>query len=127
MRYARSWFTPALGSTLLACTWGCSSSAPSVDTTTAEATVSGTVRVRDKPMDGGEIAFDPTNYKRTDETARKAIIGKDGTYSITTLQGRNSVRIFGPMVQKEPQLGYGMQTLDVQPGENTFNIDLPPK
>ncbi len=127
MRYARSWFTPALGSTLIACTWGCDGGTPAVDTTTAEATVSGTVSVRGKPMVDGEIAFYPSNYKR-DEPARKTTIGKDGTYSISTLQGRNTIRIFGPMVKKEPELGYGVHTVEVQPGQNPpFDIELPPK
>src|SRR5271166_4569584 len=127
MRYARPWFTPALGSALLACAWGCGGDAPPVDTTTAEATVKGTVRVRGKPMAGGEIAFDPSNNQRKAEKPRRATIGSNGTYSVTTLEGQNSARISGPMVKKEPQLGYGIHTLDVKPGDNTFNIDLPPK
>jgi hypothetical protein len=126
MRYARSWVTPALASTLLVAACGCSDT-PSVDTTSAEGRVSGTVRVRDKPMAGGEIAFDPSNYQRPDEKPRKATIGPDGTYSVTTLQGRNTARISGPMVKKEPQLGYGIHTIDVKSGDNSFDIDLPPK
>ncbi len=78
-------------------------------------------------MAGGQIAFNPSNYKREGENVRKANIGKDGTYSITTLQGRNTARIFGPMIVKEPQLGYGIHTMDVGPGENVFDIELPPK
>ena len=127
MRYARSWVTPALASTLLVAAWGCGSDIPAVDTTTAEAKVSGTVKVRGKPMAGGEIAFDPSNYQRKDEKPRKATIGSDGTYSVTTLQGHNSARISGPMLKKEPQLGYGIHTIEVQPGDNTFDIELPPK
>ncbi len=126
MRYARSWVTLALASTLLIAAWGCSDT-PSVDTTTAEAKVSGTVRVRGKPMAGGEISFDPSNIQRKDEKRRIATIGSDGSYSVTTLQGRNSARISGPMIKKEPQLAYGMHTIDVKPGDNTFDIDLPPK
>jgi len=127
MRYARSWVTLALASTLLVAACGCGSDTPAVDTTTAEAKVSGTVTVRGKPMAGGEISFDPSNSVRKDEKARKATIGSDGTYTVTTLQGRNSARISGPMLKKDPQLGYGIHTIDVQPGDNTFNIELPPK
>jgi hypothetical protein len=125
MRCSRSWLTTACASTLFVAIWGCDGT-PSVDTTTAEANVSGVVKVRGKPMDGGEIRFDASNNQRADATPRKAKIGSDGTYSITTLQGQNTARISGPAVKKEPQLGYGMHTIDVQPGENTFNIDLPP-
>jgi hypothetical protein len=126
MRYARPWFTPALGSALLACAWGCGGGTPSVDTTTAEATITGTVRIRGKPMAGGEITFDASNYKRGEEP-RKGPIGNDGTYSIKTLQGRNTVRILGPAVKKEPELGYGVHTVEVQAGENPpFDIELPP-
>jgi hypothetical protein len=125
MRCSRSWLKTTFASTLLVVTWGCDGT-PAVDTTTAEATVSGVVKVHGKPMAGGEITFDASNNQRTSETPRKAPIGKDGTYSITTLQGRNTARISSPMVAKDPQLAYGIYTIDVQPGENTFNIDLPP-
>jgi hypothetical protein len=126
MRYSRSWLATTFASTLLIATWGCSDGTPSVDTTTAEATVSGVVKVHGKPMAGGEITFDASNNQRKDEPLRKAPIGKDGTYSITTLQGHNSARISSPMIAKDPQLAYGIHTIEVQPGENTFNIDLPP-
>lgn len=126
MRCCKSLLTTTFASTLFVATWGCGDGTPAVDTTTAEATVSGVVKVRGKPMDGGEIAFDASNSQRPNEVARKAPIGKDGTYSITTLQGRNSARISGPAVKKDPQLAYGILTFDVQPGENTWNIDLPP-
>jgi len=116
----------ALASTLMVAAWGCGDK-PSVDTTTAEGKVSGTVRVRGKPMTGGEISFDPSNYQRKDEKPRRATIGPDGTYSVTTLQGRNTARISGPMVKKEPQLAYGIHTIEVKSGDNTFDIDLPPK
>ena len=127
MRCTRHWITPALASTVLFAAWGCSDDKPSVDTTTAEAKVSGTVTVRGKPMAGGEVSFDPSNMERANVGKRTAPIGQDGTYSVTTLQGRNAVRISGPMVKKEPQLGYGIHTIDVKPGDNPFNIELPPK
>jgi hypothetical protein len=31
------------------------------------------------------------------------------------------------MIKKEPQLGYGIHTIEVQAGDNTLNIELPPK
>jgi len=127
MTYARFCVMFAMATTLVLTMWGCGDPRASVDTTTAEAKVSGTVRVRGKPMNGGEIAFDPSNYQRKDEKPRKTTIGADGTYSVTTLQGHNSARIFGPMVKKEPQLGYGIHTIEVKAGDNSFDIDLPPK
>jgi len=127
MRYTRSQVSMALASFFLVAAWGCSDTPP-VATTNAEAKVSGTITVRGKPMTGGEITFDPSNIERTDAALRKATIGKDGTYSLTTLQGHNSARISGsPMLKKEPQLAYGIHTIDVKPGDNTFNIELPPK
>jgi hypothetical protein len=126
MTYARFCVTLALASTLLMTMWGCGDERASVDTTTAEAKVSGTVRVRGKPMNGGEISFDPSNYQRKDEKPRKAKIGADGTYSVVTLQGQNSARISSPMMAKEPQLAYGIHTIEVKPGDNSFDIDLPP-
>jgi hypothetical protein len=126
MRYSRTWLATTFASTLFVATWGCSDGTPSVDTTTAEAEVSGVVKIRGKPMAGGEITFDASNNQRTEATPRKATIGSDGKYSITTLQGRNTARVSGPAIKKEPQLGYGIHTTDVGPGPNTFDIDLPP-
>ena len=126
MTHARICVTLASASALLITMWGCGDDRGAVDTTTAEAKVFGTVRVRGKPMNGGEILFDPSNYQRKVEP-RKAKIGTDGTYSVMTLQGHNSARIFSPMTKKEPQLGYGIHTIEVQAGDNPFDIDLPPK
>ncbi len=126
MRCTRFWASPTLASTLLLAAWGCGEGKPAVDTTTAEAKVSGTVMVRGKPMQGGEIAFDASNMERQNAPHRKATIGRDGTYTVTTLQGRNVARISGPMLKKDPELGYGILTFDVKPGDNTWNIELPP-
>ncbi len=127
MPSSRSRILSVVALTLSATQWGCDDGTPSVDTTTAEATVKGTVMVRGKPMAGGEITFDGSNMSRASTTPRKAPIAADGTYTVTTLQGRNSARISGPALKKEPQLGYGIHTIEVKPGENTFNIELPPE
>ena len=63
---------------------------------------------------------------RTGPEALKSI-NPDGTYSVSTPQGHNSARISGLMVAKKPQLGYGIHTIEVEPGDNHFDIDLPPK
>ena len=65
-----------------------------------------------------------SNMERQDVPHRKATIGHDGTYSVTTLQGRNVARISGPMVKKEPQLGYALvpsrSSQEIIPGTSTF-------
>jgi hypothetical protein len=126
MRYVRIWFAAALACILLAASWGCSEK-PSVTGSSAEGEVSGVVNIRGKPMAGGELSFDPANYQRPNEKPRKATVGPDGTYSVTTLVGHNSVRISGPAITKEPALAYGIHNIEVTSGPNTFNIDLPPK
>ncbi len=57
---------------------------------------------------------------------RTAAINKDGTYEITTLVGYNSVRVAGPPLEKDPQLGYAALRYEVRSGDNSFNIELPP-
>ena len=54
-------------------------------------------------------------------------IKNDGTYEITTLVGQNSIRIGGPPVHKNPQLGYAGLTYTVTSGDNTYDIELPSK
>ena len=125
MRKAGMIAAPSLACALLMTSWGCSEK-PSVDTTSAEGSVSGTVTIRGKPMGGGEIAFDPSNHLRPDAKPRRTTVGKDGKYTITTLQGQNSIRISGPALSKDPQLAYGLHTFNVQASDNTFNIELPP-
>src|SRR3954447_16518196 len=70
---------------------GCGDGRPSVDTSTTEATVKGTVSIRGKPATGGQVSFDPSNVARKSETARKVPIGKDGSYEVKTLVGLNQV------------------------------------
>ena len=59
--------------------WGCGGGAPPVDSSTAEATVQGTVTARGKPVTRGVITFDPSNIERP-VGPRTAPIGKDGTH-----------------------------------------------
>ena len=127
MPFVRTRHALALAAVLAPTSWGCSSGTPAVDTTLSEAKVTGKVTVRGKPMKGGEISFNPSNYKRQDTVARKVPIKNDGSYEITTLEGRNAVSFSGPAVTKEPQLAYGIITYDVKAGTNTFDIELPPE
>ncbi|WP_435015347.1 hypothetical protein TA3x_002885 [Tundrisphaera sp. TA3] len=106
---------------------GCGGGAPPVDTSTAQATVSGKVTIRGKPATKGSINFDPSNIKRKDAAPTTAAIGPDGSYTAKTLLGVNQVTFSGPPFVKDPALQDSQFQFDVQAGENTFNPDLPPK
>ena len=101
-------------------------SPPSVTSATTEATVKGKVTLGGKPASGGEVVFDPSNYQRKMESARTAKIGADGTYTIKTLVGQNSIRLGGDAIQKQmPMATRRSWDLDVKGGDNTFDIDVP--
>ena len=81
---------------LLLAALGCMDSRPSVSSSTTEATVKGTVTIKGKPATKGSVVFDPSNYARKNEQPRSAPLNKDGTYSIKTLIGSNSIRVSSP-------------------------------
>ena len=110
--------------TLLAASAGCSGT-PSVESSTTEATVKGTVTVRGKPVDRGRASIQPHELQREGVGARTAQIQKDGHYEIKTPIGQNSVSLTGPVIAKDPQLAYGALSFDVKPGENEYNVVLP--
>jgi hypothetical protein len=112
----------ALGPIALA---GCQSKAPAVETSTTEATVRGSVLVRGKPASEGVVWFDPANSKRKNVVAISTEVSKEGTYEITTLIGENAVRYEGPAVSGDRELDGLVQGYVVEPGENTFDIELP--
>jgi hypothetical protein len=101
---------------------GCSESAPSVETSNAEATVKGKVTLNVKPVTKGEVTFDPSNHLRKNATTRAVEFGSDGTCTITTLVGVNQVFVNSPALRKTE---VGTIEYDVQSGDNTFDIDLP--
>jgi hypothetical protein len=105
---------------------GCDQRAP-VSTSRTEAVVEGKVIIRGKTVSTGDIVFDPANYLRKDVAARRASVGKDGTYKITTLLGANSVRYEGPGVAGSRELEGTSLTYDVKDGTNQFDVVLPPK
>jgi hypothetical protein len=125
----------ALACGLLVAGLGCGDK-PAVSTATTEATVTGTVKIHGKLLDGGEVVFDPANYVRTKEVARKALIASDGTYSIVTLVGQNTVRVVLPRKGVGPQpdakndnrsgnVEYQQMEVDVKAGANTVNVEFP--
>ncbi len=107
MRRERVWAGIAAATALMIAPSGCDGGGkPSVESSTAEAKVHGTVKARGKPVTGGEVVFNPANEARKGAPARTAPIGKDGAYEVTTLVGANSLTISGPAHEKDPQLGY---------------------
>jgi hypothetical protein len=126
MRVSRRWLTSAAATALSVAAWGCSDGTPSVDSSTAEAKVTGTVKVNGKPMTSGTVTLDPSNYARKDAGPRTGEIKSDGTYEVTTLVGKNLLRVNGPEITKNPELGYANETIDVPSGGTTKDIILPP-
>ena len=126
MRVSRRWLTSAAATALSVAAWGCSDGTPAVDTSTAEAKVTGTVKVHGKPMTSGTVTLDPTNYARANAGARTGEVKSDGTYEVTTLVGKNLVRVNGPEITKNPGLGYANYSIDVPSGGTTYDIILPP-
>jgi hypothetical protein len=123
MSVSRWWLATAAAFSVAA--WGCSGK-PGVVSSTAEAKVTGTVKVMGKPMTSGKITLDPSNYARENADPRTGEIKPDGSYEVTTLVGRNVVRVDGPEITKNPGLGYANETIDVPSSGMTHDIVLPP-
>ena len=96
---------------------------PAVDSSTTEATVTGTVLIKGKPAIGGEIRFNPANVDRL-VGPRSAPIGKDGTYTITTYTGGNLIGFAGSLASENPGLFRFREYFEVQRGENKKDFDL---
>jgi hypothetical protein len=96
-----------------------------------EATVKGIVRVRGKPVTNGQITFRALNVNRRNPPTQIAPIDKDGSYTVKTLVGENSVivvckELFTRKNQAIVDLEEG-QMVKIQSGENAVNIDLESK
>ena len=112
--------------TSLAASWGCWDDRPSVDTATTEATVNGTVKINGTIATKGTISFDPSNYKRKDARPVSAPIGKDGTFTLTTLVGENAVSVSSPLINRDPTLSYNRQSIVVTDGSSPITVELLP-
>src|SRR6516165_10361600 len=97
MRVSRWWLAPAAATALSVAAWGCSGR-PAVASSTEEAKVTGTVKVNGKPMTSGTVTLDPSNYARANAEPRIGEIKSNGTYEVTTLVGKNAVRVAGPEI-----------------------------
>ncbi len=103
---------------------GCGDAPPPVSSSTAEATVTGTVKANGSPVTSGEVVFNPANIARKTAPIVKAPLGKDGSYSIKTLVGENQVSVSSPSFTTR-ELQYNDQMYDVPSGGGTFDITLP--
>jgi hypothetical protein len=96
---------------------------------TQEATVKGTVKVRGKLIDGGDLHFNASNPNRKVEI-RDAHVGKDGTYTVKAYIGLNIVTLTPPKARTKAQdkayfgVGYDEQHVDVKSGENTADLEF---
>ena len=104
---------------------GCGGS-PGEETTSAEATIRGVVKLDGKPATEGEIVFDPSNYKRPAPQS-KATIGKDGTYEVKTLAGQNVVFLGGTLARKYGILQRRRKNFTATAGDNTFDFETETK
>ncbi|MDR3638928.1 MAG: hypothetical protein P4L84_34300 [Isosphaeraceae bacterium] len=117
-----------IGTLVVLLALGCGDGAPAVSSSQEEATVHGKVTYQGKPLSGGEIRFNPANARRPDAVMRTATLDKDGSYTIKTLVGQNTVSLSVPSLsKKDPRLSYTMIPYDVQSGDNTFPVELPRK
>jgi hypothetical protein len=116
--------------TLLTALAGCSA-APDRESSTEEATVTGTVKLHGKLLDGGELNFNAVNPNRKVEM-RKATIGKDGTYLTKAYIGLNTVTLAPRKARnkKESKEVFGAdadeKSITVKSGENTADLDFVP-
>jgi len=103
---------------------GCEgSSPPPVSSSNETVTVKGKVSLKGKPLTSGKIQFDATNINRRDAPVGTFEIGKDGTYSGTTLIGENYVSVSGPAIG-QGDLSMNRKEVKLTAGENTVDIDL---
>ncbi len=106
--------------------WGCEpSGSVSVSNSSDEATVKGKVTVNGKLATGGEIIFDPSNIRRRDAAMRKAKIGEDGSYSVTTLVGENTASVDTPEIRKAGMQIQARKQVDIKAGENDLPLEIP--
>jgi hypothetical protein len=91
---------------------------PAVDSSKNEGTIKGVVTYKGKPVEAGDIIFDPSNHlRKTGE--RPAPIGPDGTFAATTYTGNNRIKVGGALLKAHPELFFMKKFMDVKRGENT--------
>jgi hypothetical protein len=110
--------------------FGCSAE-PDRESSTEDATVTGTVKVRGKLLQGGELNFNAVNPNRK-VYVRKAAIGKDGSYTAKAYIGLNIVTVFPPKPRNKAEgkeffgINYEEKSVTVKSGENTADLEFLP-
>jgi hypothetical protein len=115
---------------LLTALCGCSTP-PDRQSTLEEATLKGTVKVRGKFLQGGELSFNAVNPNRRVDV-RKATISKDGRYETKVYIGQNIVTVVPPKPRNTQEgkdffgVNYEEKPVNVAAGENTADLDFLP-
>jgi hypothetical protein len=116
---------------LLVAAAGCSSNpaASALTSSMEEATLHGTVRVNGKPVNNGTLSFRTAHINRPKSPTKSVEIGKDGSYSVTTVVGENQVEVTCKELNaKDTKKFRGTeQLIMVQSGDNAVDIEIPPK
>ena len=112
-------------------TIGCSSNpaASALTSSMEEATLKGTVRVNGKPVNNGTLSFRTAHVNRPNSPTKNVNINKDGPYSVTTVVGENYVEVTCKELNTPQTKKFrgAEQLIMVQSGENTVDIEVPPK
>jgi hypothetical protein len=90
-----------------------------------EATVTGQVTIKGKPATKAKVTFAPLDSRGMPAGSNVAEV-KDGSYSVTTQSGDNDVTITGTG-NAEVDATYNKKTVQLKPGANTENFELPLK
>jgi hypothetical protein len=115
---------------LLTALCGCST-APDRQSSLEEATLKGTVKVRGKRLQGGELNFNAVNPNRRVDM-RKAMISKNGTYEAKVYVGQNIVTVFPPRPRTSQEgedffgVNYEEKPVNVTAGVQTADLDFLP-
>jgi hypothetical protein len=120
-----------MAAVVLVATSGCGSNpaASGLTSSMEEATLKGMVRVNGKAVNNGTVSFRTAHINRPNSPTKNVDIGKDGTYSVTTVVGENYVEVTCKELntkQTKKFLG-SEQLIMVKSGENDVDIELPPK
>jgi hypothetical protein len=126
MSRRRSLTGAALAIALMATLSGCNSGESAAQTALDEAPVKGIVKFKGKLLEGGTLHFNASNAKRI-VGARDAPIAKDGSFNVKALLGQNVVTV-SPKARTKAVFGleYEEKTIEVQPGENSIDIEYMP-
>jgi hypothetical protein len=94
-----------------------------------EATLKGTVRVNGKLVNNGSISFRTAHIKRPNSPTKSTTINPDGTYSVTTVVGENYVEVTCKEMSTPQAKKFrgSEQLIMVNSGENSVDIEIPPK